>query len=219
MLSELFSLCAVATLETLYMSFLSGLMAMAIGIPLGVSLFLTRPNGLHPMPWLHELQSSAVNVVRSLPFLILMVAMIPFTRLVVGTSIGNTAAVVPLTFGAIPFVARLIENSLSEVQPGLIDAGLAMGASTRSLVWRLLLPEALPSIINGMTVMMITLIGYSAMAGTVGAGGLGDLAIRYGYQRFDTTIMLATILILVVLVQILQWTGNRLARRYSHSGG
>ena len=218
MSTELLSLCVTATLETLYMSFVSGALAMLFGIPLGVSLFVTRVDGLHAHATLYQTLSGFANTVRSLPFLILMVAMIPLTRFIVGTSIGNTAAIVPLTFGAIPFVARLIENSLLDVQPGLIEAGLAMGARVRTLVWRILLPEALPSIINGMTIMLITLVGYSAMAGTVGAGGLGDLAIRYGYQRFDTKVMVATILILIVLVQLIQHTGDHLARRYSHFG-
>ncbi|MGL6176924.1 MAG: methionine ABC transporter permease, partial [Vibrionaceae bacterium] len=165
---------------------------------------------------LNFLLSTIVNIGRSIPFIILLVVIIPLTRLLVGTSIGTTAAIVPLCVGAIPFIARLVEGALVEIPDGLIEAAQAMGASTLQIIMKVLLPEALPAIIHGATVTLVTLVGYSAMAGAVGGGGLGDVAIRYGYQRFDGTMMLITVVILVILVQLIQSIGDYFAKRVDH---
>lgn len=205
-----------STWQTIYMVFASGFIAFAVGIPLGIVLLVTRQNNLIPNKFSNQSLGMIVNIVRSVPFIILMVAIIPFTRLIVGTSIGTTAAIVPLSIAAIPFVGRMIENSLSEVAGGLIEAGQAMGASPIQIIRKILIPEAMPGIINSITITLINLIAYSAMAGAIGGGGLGDLAIRYGYQRFDVTIMIATIIVLVLLVQLIQYIGDWLSDRVSH---
>jgi D-methionine transport system permease protein len=205
-----------ATGETLYMTLLASIVAIVVGIPLGVILFLTRKDQLLDQRFLNLALGFVVNIGRSIPFIILMVAIIPFTRLLVGTSIGTTAAVVPLAIAAIPFLARIVEGALLEVASGLIEAALAMGATYKQIVTKVLLPEAMPGIINGITITVITLIGYSAMAGAIGGGGLGDLAIRYGYQRFEISVMIETIVILVVLVQLVQMCGDFFVRRLSH---
>lgn len=202
--------------ETLYMVGLSLLLSELIGLPLGIALVITGPGHLWPRPAVNQTLGAAINIGRSVPFIILLVAIIPFTRLLVGTSIGTTAAMVPLTVAAIPFVARLAESSLKEVDPGVVEAAQAMGASPWQIIWRVLLPEALPSLILGATITAVSLIGYSAMAGAVGGGGLGDLAVRYGYQRFRADIMLATVVVLVVLVQVMQLAGDWVARRLDH---
>lgn len=216
MSSELIELLLNGTLETLYMVLVSGLVAVVIGLPLGMVLLITRRNSLKPNQLLNNLLGMIVNVSRSIPFIILLIAIIPLTRLIVGTSIGTTAAIVPLSIGAIPFFARIAESSLSEVSPGLIEAGFSMGATIRQILLKIMLPEALPSLVNGATLMLITLVGYSAMAGTVGGGGLGSVAINYGFQRFDTSVMLATVVILVVVVYILQFVGDTIAAKLSH---
>jgi len=203
-------------LATLYMVGISGALSVLFGAPLGILIAITKPQGLIEHVWLYRHLSIISNIIRSIPFIILVVAIIPLTRLLVGTSIGNNAAIVPLTLGAIPFVARIAENALYEIPDGLIEAGKSMGATPFQIIYRILLPEALPSLMNGITLMLITLVGYSAMAGTVGAGGLGYLAISYGYQRFDMPIMIATVAVLVVLVQLMQWSGDYFARRWKH---
>ena len=203
-----------ATWETCYMVALSGLLAVMFGFLLGVALFATKPNGLLTHPFCYKLLSSVANIIRSIPFIILLVAVIPLTRFITGTSIGTSAAIVPLTIGAIPFVARVVESALSEIGYGLIEAGLTLGATPIQIIVRILIPEALPALIKGITLMLIALVGYSAMAGAIGGGGLGDLAIRYGYQRFDVAVMIYTIIILVVLVQLLQFSGDILARKF-----
>ncbi len=203
----------IATGETLYMVLISGLFAVLIGLPMGTLLFTSAK--VKPHALLNRMISGFINISRSIPFIILLVAIIPFTRLLVGTSIGMHAAMVPLTLGAAPFFARLVDNVYQSLPSGLIEAGFAMGANTWQMVRHILLPEARPALIHAVTVTAITLVNYSAMAGTVGGGGLGDLAIRYGYQRFNPTIMLATVAILVVIVQLLQMGGDRLARRFS----
>ena len=203
-----------ATWETCYMVALSGLLAVMFGFLLGVALFATKPNGLLTHPFCYKLLSSVANIIRSIPFIILLVAVIPLTRYITGTSIGTSAAIVPLTIGAIPFVARVVESALSEIGYGLIEAGLTLGATPIQIIVRILIPEALPALIKGITLMLIALVGYSAMAGAIGGGGLGDLAIRYGYQRFDVAVMIYTIIILVVLVQLLQFSGDILARKF-----
>ncbi|MFZ0219553.1 MAG: methionine ABC transporter permease [Candidatus Aquirickettsiella sp.] len=205
-----------STWETIYMVLVSGILAMLLGLPLGVLLFSTRQANLLPMPLLNKILSLMVNMARSIPFIILMLAIIPFTRLLIGTSIGTSAAIVPLTLATVPFFARMIENNLNQLPPGLIETGLAMGATPWQLIPAILLIEALPGILGTLTTTFITLIGYSAMAGAVGGGGLGDLAIRYGYQRFDARVMLITIVILIVLVQGMQHLGDYWTKRLNH---
>lgn len=200
--------------QTCYMVIISTVLAFILGLPLGTLLFVN--DKIKPNKACHRLLSSLINASRSIPFIILLVALIPFTRFIVGTSIGVNAAIVPLTLGAIPFFARLIDNLYQEIDPGLIEAGRAMGANTWQMITRILIPESLSGIINATTVMAVTLINYSAMAGTVGGGGLGDLAIRYGYQRFDAMVMIVTIVILIGLVQIIQSLGDKLARLTQH---
>lgn len=201
-----------ATVETLWMVLPSALGATLLGLPLGVLLVILAPGQVAENRPLHQGLSWGVNAGRSFPFIILMVAVIPFTRAVVGTTIGTAAAIVPLTIAAIPFVARLAESSLLEVDSGLVEAALAMGATPLQIVRKVLLPEALPSLILGSTLTVITLVGYSAMAGAIGGGGLGDLAIRYGYMRFQTDVMVVTVVVLIALVQVLQVMGDGLSR-------
>ncbi|MEC6833185.1 methionine ABC transporter permease [Photobacterium toruni] len=202
--------------QTLTMVFVAGIIGFAIGIPLGVTLHLTKKNGLWQNPLLNKILGIVVNIGRSIPFIILLVAIIPFTRFVVGSSIGTAAAIVPLTVGAIPFIARLVEGALLEIPTGLIEAAQAMGATPMQIITKVLLPEALPAIINAITITLVTLISYSAMAGTVGGGGLGDVGIRYGYQRFDGTVMAITVIMLVILVQLIQSIGDHLVKRVDH---
>ncbi|MDO4264258.1 MAG: methionine ABC transporter permease [Deinococcus sp.] len=205
-----------ATLETLWMVIPSALLGQLLGTALGVWLTLTRPGGLTPNPALFRVLDAIVNVGRSFPFIILMIVLIPLTRALVGTSIGSTAAIVPLTVAAVPFLARLVEGSLREVPAGVTEAARAMGASTGQIVNKVLLPEALPGLLHAFTVLVISLLGYSAVAGAIGAGGLGDLAIRYGYHRFDTVTMTVTVVALLLLVQLVQWLGDRAEHRADH---
>lgn len=204
-----------ATIETFYMVILASIIATLVGLPLGVILYTSRKNNILAHPCLHHTLATLVNMTRSIPFIILMVAIIPITRWIVGTSIGTNAAIVPLSLAAMPFIARIVENAILEVDRGLIEAATAMGASAWQIISKILIPESLPGIINGLTLTIISLVGYSAMAGAVGGGGLGDLAIRYGYQRFDVKIMLITIVIMIVLVQVTQWLGDQLAKQFS----
>lgn len=206
----------LATWQTIYMTLASGLIAFIFGLPLGVILFTTRRQGILEHGYFNKFLAAITNGIRSIPFIILLIAIIPFTRLIAGTSIGTTAAIVPLSIAAIPFVGRMVEAALNEVAGGLVEAGLAMGATSIQIINKILIPEALPGIINGITITLINLLGYSAMAGAIGGGGLGDLAIRYGYQRFEPGVMVATIIVLIVLVQLLQVIGDYLARRFSH---
>lgn len=199
--------------ETLYMLSISAFIATAAGIPLGILLVVTEKNGILSCPIINKPLAFIVNVIRSIPFIILMVAIIPLTRLIAGTSIGTTAAIVPLTLAAIPYTARMVETSIREIPSGLIEAAESMGASPFQIIRKVLIPEALPSVIQNMTVVIVSLIGSSAMAGTIGGGGLGDLAIRYGYQRFQADVMIATIIVLVIIVQFMQFTGNLLSKR------
>jgi D-methionine transport system permease protein len=205
-----------ATVETGYMVSASMGLAVLLGIPLGVLLLLTAPDGLTPRPLVNNVLGALVNMGRSVPFIVLLVLVAPVTRLFTGTTIGSTATIVPLTIAAVPFFARLVEASLREVAPGKIEAARAMGASTRQVVRTVLLPEARPGLIAAATVTLIALISYSAMAGAIGGGGLGDFAIRYGYQRFDTAVTIACVVVLLVMVQLLQSAGDRLARRLAH---
>ena len=203
-------------LETLIMTGVSGAISLVVGLPLGLVLVATDRNGFFPNRWVNLVLGSIVNGVRSLPFIILLVALIPLTRLIVGTSIGTAAAIVPLSIAATPYYARIAEVSLREVPPALVEAARAMGGGYGTIVRQVLIPEALPGLVAGFTVTLITLLGASAMAGAVGAGGLGDLAVRYGYQRFETEVMLAVIAVLVVMVCGLQWAGDRLVARLDH---
>jgi D-methionine transport system permease protein len=201
------------TLDTIYMTGMSAFIAYLFGLPLGVALVVTGPKGLRPLLRFNQVLGAIVNIVRSVPFIILLIAVIPFTRLVVGTSIGSTASIVPLAIGAIPFIARMVESSLKELDTGTIEAAQSMGASLKQIIFRVMLPECLPSLILGATITAITLIGYSAMAGTVGGGGLGDIAIRYGYYRYQNDLMVLTILLLLLIVQGIQSLGNLLSRK------
>ncbi|HAS4350370.1 TPA: ABC transporter permease [Vibrio cholerae] len=209
-------LLLTATWQTLYMVAIAGAVGFALGIPLGVILHTTKKEGLLENLPLNRALGAVVNIGRSVPFLVLMVAIIPVTKLIVGTFIGTTAAIVPLTIGAIPFVARLIESALLEVPIGLVEAAQSMGATPLQIIRKVLLPEALPTILNSVTITLVTLVSYSAMAGTVGGGGLGDVAIRYGFHRYDITIMAVTVVMLIVLVQIIQSIGDALVRRVDH---
>ncbi|MQY50250.1 methionine ABC transporter permease [Rhodocyclus gracilis] len=216
MSSELLSLFWDSFVETLIMVGIAGGIATAVGIPLGLILSITAPGNVLERPLLNRTLGLVVNAVRSTPFIILMVAIIPLTRLITGTSIGTAAAVVPLAIAAIPFVGRLIEGALREVDAGLVEAAQAMGATPLQVVRKVLVPEALPGIINGLTIMLVNLIGFSAMAGAVGGGGLGDLGIRYGYQRFMPEVMAMVVLILIVVVQLVQTFGDVVASRVDH---
>ena len=202
-----------AFLETLVMVAISSTLAGLVGVPLGVILVAAGHGHIRENAVVNRVLGAVVNAGRSTPFIILLVAIIPFTRLLVGTSIGTAAAIVPLTIAAIPFVARLAEAALREVDPGLIEAAQAMGASPMQIVMKVLVPEALPGLVAALTITVVNLIGYSAMAGAVGGGGLGDLGIRYGYQRFLPEVMLAVVAVLIVLVQGVQSIGDRVARR------
>ena len=213
MSANLIALLYDATLQTLYMVAVSAVLGTVLGLPLGVFLATSQRGELLSAPWLNKVLGLVVNAARSVPFIILVVAIIPFTRLVAGTSIGTTAAIVPLTIAAVPFIARLVENAIREVDAGLIEAARAMGAAPFQIVRKVLIPEAMPGIILGLTLAVVSLIGYSAMVGAVGGGGLGDLGIRYGYQRFMPEVMLAVVVILIVMVQLVQSIGEWIAAR------
>ena len=212
-------LLPIETLNTLYMVFASAFFAFIIGLPLGIWLSITSKEGLCPSRSLHVVLSVIINIGRSIPFAILIVAIFPFTRLIIGTSIGTTAAIVPLTIAAAPFFARIVEAALQEVDQNVVEAALVMGSSKRQIVSKVLLPEALPSLVRGVTLTLVNLIGYSAMAGLVGGGGLGKVAIQYGYQRFNGTLMLITLILLLIFVEIVQWAGNALAYQINKKRG
>ena len=205
-----------STLQTIYMVVVSGLIGTALGLPLGIFLAVSKRGELLSAPLLNRVLGLVVNAMRSIPFIILVVAIIPFTRMIAGTSIGTTAAIVPLTLAAAPFIARIVETAIREVDGGLIEAARAMGATPGQIISKVLLPEALPGIVLGLTLAIVSLIGYSAMVGAVGGEGLGDLGIRYGYQRFMPDVMLAVVVILIVLVQAVQSLGEWIARRLDH---
>ena len=201
--------------KTIAMVFFSTLFSLILGFIPAIILVVTAPNGLNPNKIIYRLLDTVINILRGFPFLILMVAIIPFTKLIVGKSIGTPAAIVPLTIAAAPFVARIIESSLKEVDPGVVEAAKSFGASNTQIIFKVMLKEAVPSIISGLTLTIISIIGYSAMAGTVGGGGLGDVAIRYGYQRYQTDVMIVTVIILIIIVQALQSLGNYLYKKLS----
>ncbi|MGJ6961942.1 methionine ABC transporter permease [Streptosporangium sp. G11] len=214
---EMFPLLMESTGQTVQMVLWSTLFTVILGLPLGVALIATDRGGLFPSPALNRLLGLVVNIGRSLPFIVLMIAILPLTRLIVGTTIGTIASVVPLTLGAAPFFARLVETALREVGRDKVQAAQAMGAGRVTIVGKVLLPEAMPGLVAGLTVTVVALISYSAMAGAIGGGGLGDLAIRYGYQRFETTLMIVTVVVLVVVVQLVQTLGDTVARRLARN--
>lgn len=212
MLSQLFE----ATGETLVMVLFSTLFSLVLGLPIGVLLHITgkeEDGGIIPSAVFNSVLSRIVNVLRSFPFIILLIVLIPLSRLIVGTSIGTKAAIVPLSIAAAPFVARIIESALKEVDPGVIQAAKAMGSTNWQLVYKVLIPEAMPALMSGLTLTIINLIGYSAMAGTIGGGGLGDLAIRYGYQRFRPSYLVGAVIVILIMVEIIQVAGDRIVKR------
>ncbi|MBW4828967.1 MAG: ABC transporter permease [Clostridiaceae bacterium] len=204
-------LLITSLLETLYMVFFSTIFSLIIGFPLGILLIITEKGGIWEKPLLNQILSGIINILRSFPFIILMILVFPLSRIIVGSTIGTTATIVPLSIAAAPFVARVIESALKEVDRGVIEASLSMGATVSQIVFKVLIPEAMPSLVMGITLTIINLIGYSAMAGAIGGGGLGDLAIRYGLYRFETNIMVASVIIIIILVQGIQFLGNKIA--------
>ncbi|WP_294645666.1 methionine ABC transporter permease [uncultured Aureimonas sp.] len=216
MSSALTDLLIRATWETILMTLASGLVSLLVGLPIGLLLTVTAKGGILEEPWTNRILGGFVNAFRSVPFIILLVALIPLTRLIVGTSIGTYAAIVPLSIAAIPYYARIAEVSLREVDPNLVETARAMGAGRWTIVRHVLLSEAMPGLVAGFIVTLITLVGATAVAGAIGAGGLGDLAIRYGYQRFQTEVMVAVVAVLVVLVCLMQWAGDRVVARLDH---
>nr|WP_312578275.1 methionine ABC transporter permease [Sedimentibacter sp.] len=211
--SETIRMLAIGTLETLYMTFFSTFFAYLFAFPIGIALVITKKEGLNPKEAVNRILDVIVNIGRSVPFLILLIAVIPITKFIAGKSYGSTATIVPLVIASTPFVARLIESSLQEVDKGVIEAAQSMGASLNTIIFKVLIPEAKTSLIVGSTIAIGTILSYSAMAGVVGGGGLGDIAIRYGYYRYQTDIMLITVVLLVILVQVLQEIGMRIAKK------
>ncbi len=210
---EMLNLLLEGTFETFYMVIVSTLFSYALGLPLGVLLVVSDKDGIHPMPALNRVIGVAINLLRSAPFLILLVALTPVTRAIVGTSLGSTATIVPLVIGSAPFIARMVESSLKEVDGGVIEAAQSMGASPIQIILRVLLPEAKPSLMVGAAIAITTILGYSAMAGFVGGGGLGTIAVNYGVHRYQTDVMLVTLALLVIIVQVFQEAGMRIAAR------
>ncbi len=204
------------TRDTLYMTLAATFFGYVLGLPLGIILTLTDQDGIHPNKPVYRVLDICVNLLRSIPFLILLILVIPLTKMIVGKSYGSSATIVPLTIAAAPFIARMVESSLKEVDRGVVEAAQSMGAGTFTIIWKVLLAEARTSLLTGLTIVIGTILGYSAMAGTVGGGGLGDIAIRYGYYRYDTPIMIVTIVILVALVQILQAVGMKISQKLDH---
>ncbi|MGE5614325.1 MAG: methionine ABC transporter permease [Bacillota bacterium] len=211
--NEMVTLIGLGLAETLYMTVVSTFMAYLLGLPVGLLLVVTDKDGIKPSATVNRVVGGIVNILRSVPFLILLVTVMPITRAIVGTTIGSTATVVPLVIGAAPFVARMVENSAKEVDRGVIEASLSMGASTLEIVWKVILPEARPSLIMGAAISATTILGYSAMSGFVGGGGLGTIAINYGYYRKQTDIMLVMVVILILIVAVFQEIGNLVSRK------
>ena len=211
-LLEVLAMLPAATAETIYMVIASTFFSCLLGFPLGIYLYVTSPAGLSPRSGVYNILSRIVNIFRSFPFIILMIMLIPFTRVVVRTSIGPAAAIVPLSIAAAPFVARIAEAALSEVELGILTAAKAMGSTNYQIICKVLIPESMPALISGLALTMINLIGYSAMAGAIGGGGLGNLAIRYGYYRFTTDVMVAAVIVILILVEVIQVAGTLLSR-------
>jgi D-methionine transport system permease protein len=212
-MEQILVLVGTSTLQTLLMVVLSTFFALLIGFPLGILLNTTNKFGITPHPVFNAILSRIIDVLRSFPFVILMIVLLPFTRFVLGTAIGTAATIIPLSVAAAPFVARITETALNEVDPGMIQAARAMGSTNWQIIYKVLIPEAMPSVISGITLTIINLIGYSAMAGTLGGGGLGDLAIRYGYQRFRTGIMIAAVIVIIILVAVIQFVGTKIVNK------
>ncbi len=212
-MEQILTLVGVSTLQTLLMVFFSTLFAILIGFPLGILLNTTNQYGITPRPVFNSVLSRIIDVLRSFPFVILMIVLLPFTRMVLGTAIGTTATIIPLSIAAAPFVARITETALNEVDPGIVQAARAMGSTNWQIIHKVLVPEAMPSVVSGITLTIINLISYSAMAGTLGGGGLGDLAIRYGYQRFRTGVMTAAVIVIIIMVAAIQFAGTRLTNK------
>ena len=210
-MNQILVLVGTSTLQTLVMVALSTLFALLIGFPLGVLLNITNRFGITPRPVFNAVLSRIIDVLRSFPFVILMIVLLPFTRLVLGTAIGTAATIIPLSIAAAPFVARITETALNEVDPGMIQAARSMGSTNWQIIYKVLVPEVLPGIVSGITLTVINLISYSAMAGTVGGGGLGDLAIRYGYQRFRTDVMVEAVIVIIIMVTVIQYVGTKTA--------
>ncbi len=214
MTKAIWTLIFQSTLQTLQMVFFSTIFSILLGLPLGILLCVTRPEehgGIMPKPVLNSILDKIVNVLRSFPFIILMIILFPLSRLLVGTTIGTTATIVPLSIAAAPFAARVIETSLKEVDTGVVQAARSMGSTNSQIIFKVMIPEALPSLVSGVTLTIINLVGYSAMAGAIGGGGLGDLAIRYGYQRTRTDVMIVAVVIILVLVELIQFIGNKIS--------
>lgn len=214
--ASVWQMLAEGTAETLYMTFASTVFAYLLGLPMGIILVVSAKGGLRPNPVLNKTLDCVVNILRSIPFLILLIMLIPFTRFVLGRAYGSTATIIPLTVAAAPFVARLVESSLLEVDKGVVEAAQSMGAGLWTIIFKVLLAESRISLLVGGTIAIGTILGYSAMAGAVGGGGLGDIAIRYGYKRYQADIMMVTVVLLVILVQIMQWAGMKLSRKLDH---
>ena len=214
--ASVWQMLAEGTADTLYMTFASTVFAYLLGLPMGIILVVSAKGGLRPNPVLNKTLDCVVNILRSIPFLILLIMLIPFTRFVLGRAYGSTATIIPLTVAAAPFVARLVESSLLEVDKGVVEAAQSMGAGLWTIIFKVLLAESRISLLVGGTIALGTILGYSAMAGAVGGGGLGDIAIRYGYKRYQADIMMVTVVLLVILVQIMQWAGMKLSRKLDH---
>ncbi len=212
-MSQIFILVGTSTLQTIIMVALSTFFALLIGFPLGVLLNITNKFGITPKPIFNAILSRIIDVLRSFPFVILMIVLLPFTRFILGTAIGTGATIIPLSIAAAPFVARITETSLNEVDVEVVQAARAMGSTNWQIIYKVLIPESLPSIVSGITLTIINLIGYSAMAGTLGGGGLGDLAIRYGYQRFRTGIMMAAVVVIIIMVALIQFAGTKISNK------
>jgi len=212
-MEQILELVGTSTLETLLMVFFSTIFAILIGFPLGVLLNVTNKYGITPKPGFNLVLSRIIDVLRSFPFVILMIVLLPLTRLILGTAIGTVATIIPLSIAAAPFVARITETALNEVDPGVVQAARAMGSTNWQIIYKVLIPEAMPSVVSGITLTVINLVSYSAMAGTLGGGGLGDLAIRYGYQRFRTDVMIASVIVIIVMVALIQFAGTKLTNR------
>lgn len=208
-----FNMILTSTLETLYMVILSTFFSLLIGFPIGILLTITKEGNILEYPRFNKILDFTINTFRSFPFIILMILLFPLSRVIVGTTIGSTAAVVPLSISVAPFVARMVEGALNEVDKGLIEASSSMGASNWTIIFKVMIPETLPHIVHGITITIISLVGFSAMAGTIGAGGLGDLAIRFGYQRFKMDIMIYSVIVIIIMVQILQSLGNYIVNK------
>lgn len=210
-MENIFKIVGPAIPQTIYMVLFSSIIATVFGMLLGIILTLTRPDGLREIKSLYSFLDFVVNIMRSLPFIILMIVVLPLTKVIVGKGYGTNASIVPLSISAIPFVARIIEGYLIQVDKGIIDAAKSMGATTSQIVFKVLIPESMPSIVNGITLTIINIIGYSAMAGAIGGGGLGDVALRYGYQRGQTDVLFVTVVVIIIFVQLIQFVGNSIS--------